>query len=55
MVGAWEFALPIDRDRLDLGQAVIAMVCEEAGNATLPLTDTLLALPDGPGGRAWPS
>ncbi|MDQ1006672.1 alkylation response protein AidB-like acyl-CoA dehydrogenase [Streptomyces sp. V4I23] len=45
-VGAWEFALPIDRDGLDLGQAVIAMVCEEAGNAMqpLPLTDTLLAL-----------
>ncbi|MFF8841901.1 acyl-CoA dehydrogenase family protein [Streptomyces sp. NPDC015127] len=45
-VGAWEFALPIDRDGLDLGQAVIAMVCEEGGNAMqpLPLTDTLLAL-----------
>lgn len=45
-VGAWEFALPIGQDGLDLGQAVIAMVCEEAGNAMqpVPLTDTLLAL-----------
>ncbi|MFE2292909.1 acyl-CoA dehydrogenase family protein [Streptomyces sp. NPDC059452] len=45
-VGAWEFALPIDKDGLDLGQAVLAMVCEEAGNALqpVPLTDTLLAL-----------
>ncbi|MBT2369806.1 hypothetical protein J7E88_32180 [Streptomyces sp. ISL-10] len=45
-VGAWEFVLPIDKDGLDLGQAVLAMVCEEAGNAMqpLPLTDTLLAL-----------
>ncbi len=45
-VGAWEFALPIGHDGLDLGQAVIAMVCEEAGNAMqpVPLTDTLLAL-----------
>ncbi|CAM5382673.1 acyl-CoA dehydrogenase family protein [Streptomyces avidinii] len=45
-VGAWEFALPIGKDGLDLGQAVIAMVCEEAGNAMqpVPLTDTLLAL-----------
>ncbi|MDQ0986974.1 acyl-CoA dehydrogenase family protein [Streptomyces sp. V2I9] len=45
-VGAWEFALPIEKDGLDLGQAVLAMVCEEAGNALqcVPLTDTLLAL-----------
>ncbi|WP_030606533.1 acyl-CoA dehydrogenase family protein [Streptomyces sclerotialus] len=45
-VGAWEFALPIGTDGLDLGQAVLAMVCEEAGNAMqpVPLTDTLLAL-----------
>lgn len=45
-VGAWEFALPIDKDGLDLGQAVLAMVCEEAGNAMqpVPLPDTLLAL-----------
>ncbi|WP_328791752.1 acyl-CoA dehydrogenase family protein [Streptomyces sp. NBC_00273] len=45
-VGAWEFALPIGHDGLDLGQAVIAMVCEEAGNAMqpVPVTDTLLAL-----------
>lgn len=45
-VGAWEFALPIGLDGLDLGQAVIAMVCEEGGNAMqpVPLTDTFLAL-----------
>ncbi|MCI4084603.1 hypothetical protein MRQ86_30675 [Streptomyces sp. MMS21 TC-5] len=45
-VGAWEFALPIDKEGLDLGQAVLAMVCEEAGNAMqpVPLADTLLAL-----------
>ncbi|MEU2108449.1 acyl-CoA dehydrogenase family protein [Streptomyces sp. NPDC019507] len=45
-VGAWEFALPIGMDGLDLGQAVIAMVCEEGGNAMqpVPLTDTFLAL-----------
>ncbi|MET9514331.1 acyl-CoA dehydrogenase family protein [Streptomyces sp. NPDC002994] len=45
-VGAWEFALPIDKEGLDLGQAVLAMVCEEAGNAMqpVPLPDTLLAL-----------
>ncbi|MCM9077897.1 MULTISPECIES: acyl-CoA dehydrogenase family protein [Streptomyces] len=45
-VGAWEFALPIGHEGLDLGQAVNAMVCEEAGNAMqpVPLTDTLLAL-----------
>ncbi|MFJ8588404.1 acyl-CoA dehydrogenase family protein [Streptomyces sp. NPDC093595] len=45
-VGAWEFALPIGMDGLDLGQAVAAMVCEEGGNAMqpVPLTDTLLAL-----------
>lgn len=45
-VGAWEFALPIEKDGLDLGQAVSAMVCEEAGNAlqSVPLPDTLLAL-----------
>ncbi|WP_424211342.1 acyl-CoA dehydrogenase family protein [Streptomyces sp. BI20] len=45
-VGAWEFALPMDQDGLDLGQAVAAMVCEEAGNATrtVPVVDTLLAL-----------
>ncbi|POX37942.1 hypothetical protein C3486_25600 [Streptomyces sp. Ru73] len=45
-VGAWEFALPIDKDGLDLGQAVLAMVCEEAGNTMqpVPLADTLLAV-----------
>ncbi|MER5870734.1 acyl-CoA dehydrogenase family protein [Streptomyces sp. NPDC002044] len=45
-VGAWEFALPIEKDGLDLGQAVLAMVCEEAGNSMqpVPLPDTLLAL-----------
>ncbi|MGW2270439.1 acyl-CoA dehydrogenase family protein [Streptomyces yangpuensis] len=45
-VGAWEFALPIEKEGLDLGQAVLAMVCEEAGNAMqpVPLADTLLAL-----------
>lgn len=45
-VGAWEFLLPIGLDGLDLGQAVVAMVCEEGGNAMrpVPLTDTLLAL-----------
>ncbi|WP_149183674.1 acyl-CoA dehydrogenase family protein [Streptomyces sp. TRM49041] len=45
-VGAWEFPLPIGMDGLDLGQAVVAMVCEEGGNAMqpVPLTDTLLAL-----------
>ncbi|MGW0927302.1 acyl-CoA dehydrogenase family protein [Streptomyces sp. NPDC002644] len=45
-VGAWEFALPIAMDGLDLGQAVLAMVCEEGGNAMqpVPLTDTLFAL-----------
>lgn len=45
-VGAWEFPLPIALEGLDLGQAVVGMVCEEAGNAmhAVPLTDTLLAL-----------
>ncbi|MFD6416134.1 acyl-CoA dehydrogenase family protein [Streptomyces sp. NPDC060194] len=45
-VGAWEFALPIGMDGLDLGHAVVAMVCEEGGNAVqpVPLTDTLFAL-----------
>ncbi|WP_406410575.1 acyl-CoA dehydrogenase family protein [Streptomyces sp. NBC_01614] len=45
-VGAWEFPLPIGMDGLDLGQTVVAMVCEEGGSAmrAVPLTDTLLAL-----------
>ncbi|MFF4604364.1 acyl-CoA dehydrogenase family protein [Streptomyces sp. NPDC001339] len=44
-VGAWEFALPIDVDGLDLGQAVLAMVCEETGAArgAVPLLGTLTA------------
>ncbi|MFJ5680530.1 acyl-CoA dehydrogenase family protein [Streptomyces sp. NPDC093097] len=54
-VGAWEFALPIEADGLDLGQAVLAMVCEETGAALhpVPLLGTLIAcdlLTTAPGG-----
>lgn len=45
-VGAWDFAVPIDHGGLELGHAVLAMVCEEVGRSLrpVPLLDTLIAL-----------
>ncbi|MDP9850016.1 alkylation response protein AidB-like acyl-CoA dehydrogenase [Streptosporangium lutulentum] len=45
-VGAWDFGVPLDRGGLELGHAVVSMLCEEVGCSTqpLPLLGTLVTL-----------
>ncbi|GGL14229.1 acyl-CoA dehydrogenase family protein [Planomonospora parontospora] len=53
-VGAWEFGVPLERGGLELGHAVVSMLCEEVGGSMQPLPllgtlvtlDLLAALPD---------